>query len=64
MTTQRRNLLIAAGVAVLIMVLWFVLLWSPQTDRLESAREREQVAADQNAQLELELARLRSAAER
>lgn len=64
MTTQRRNLLIAAGVAVLILVLWFVLLWRPQTDRLESAREREQVAADQNAQLELELARLRSAAER
>lgn len=56
---NRKVLLIAATGAVALVAAWFLLLWSPQSSRLEGAQEREQEAADVNSALELRIDRLR-----
>ena len=56
---NRKVLLIAAAGAVALVAAWFVLLWSPQSSRLEGARAREEAAAEVNSGLELRIDRLR-----
>src|SRR5829696_885163 len=61
---NRKVLLFAAGGAIALLVVWFVLLWSPQGARLEDAGTRRDAAESTNSQLELRLERLRDLRER
>jgi len=61
---NRKVLLIAAGGAVALVAAWSLLLWSPQSSRLDDAKVREEEAADANAALELRIDRLRDLRER
>ena len=56
---NRKVLLIAAGGAIALVAVWFVVLWSPQSTRLDGALQREEEAADANSALELRIDRLR-----
>lgn len=58
---NRRALGIGALVAVLVLVLWYMLLWSPTNSDIQEAKDRKQAAEDQAAQLRTEIQRLRSA---
>jgi Tfp pilus assembly protein PilO len=60
-STTRRTLLVTAGAVAVLALLWFAFLWRPQSGRLAAAHEREAAAAAENAQLDLELSRLRAA---
>lgn len=55
---SRRAILIGAAAAVLVLVLWWFLLWSPQRDRIGDAKERREAAEQQIAQLRVTLSRL------
>lgn len=55
---NRRALLIGAGAAIAVLVLWFVLLWSPQGSRLNDAKARTAAAAAAEGTSRLELQRL------
>lgn len=55
--SRRAGLAGAAG-AVVVLLAWWFLLWSPQRDRLADARDRRQAAEDQAASLRLQLRRL------
>jgi len=56
---NRKVLLIAAAGAVALVAAWFLVLWSPQSSKLDGAQEREEAAADANSALELRIDRLR-----
>ena len=56
---NRKVLLIAAGAAVALVAVWFLLLWSPQGAKLDAARERQAEAEDANGALALRIERLR-----
>src|SRR5215204_1804215 len=56
---NRKVLLIAAGGALALVVAWFLVLWSPQSSKLDAANAREDEAADANSALELRIDRLR-----
>lgn len=58
---NRRLLAIGAGAALIVIVLWYFLLWSPRSDDLEKAKDRKEVAQQQQDQLRSEIARLRAA---
>lgn len=60
---SRRTILVASAASVVLLALWFLLLWGPQGDELEGARERRAAAEAENTALELRLARLRAAQE-
>lgn len=61
---NKKALLIGVGASVVLAVLWFLLLWSPQGGRLADARDREETAAAENGQLEVRVARLSAAEQR
>jgi Tfp pilus assembly protein PilO len=56
---NRKVLLIAAAGTVALVAAWFLLLWSPQSSRLDGVRAREEEAVEINTALELRIARLR-----
>lgn len=56
---NRRVLMIAVGAAVLILIGWYFLLWSPAQSEIEEAREREEAAEAQEQQLQAQINRLR-----
>lgn len=58
---NRRALGIGALVAVLVIVLWYMLLWSPATGDVQEANDRQDQAEQQAAQLRSEIQRLRAA---
>lgn len=59
--TTRKIAIGAAVAAVVILLAWFVFLWRPQSAALDAAADREAVAANTNAELELRVQRLRAA---
>ncbi len=58
---NRRALLIGAGAAFGILVLWYFLLWGPRTSAVSAAAERADVAEANVEQLNLQLRRLKAA---
>lgn len=58
---NRRALLIGAGAALALLVLWYFLLWSPAGGRLTAARDRTAAAEAQEQALTLEIRRLQDA---
>jgi Tfp pilus assembly protein PilO len=58
---NRRALLIGAGAAVVLILLWYFVFWSPRSKALDQAKERRQAAEEQATQLRTEIARLRGA---
>lgn len=61
---NRRAVIVGVAGAVLLSLLWYFLLWSPQGKRMNAAEERRETAAQTNADLELELQRLQGLEER
>ena len=61
---NRRNLLLTFGAGALIVLAWFVFLWSPKGDDLDQARERRSAAETRESELQLRLAQLRDAERR
>lgn len=55
---NRRTTLIGAAAALAVLVLWFLLLWSPQRSKINDARDRARRAELQQANLRLTLSRL------
>ena len=53
--------MIAAGIAALVLIGWYLLLWSPTKDDLDAAKSRRQTAESRQEQLNQAIARLRSA---
>lgn len=58
---NRRTLLLAIAAAGALLVVWFVMLWSPQSGKLGDAHDRTAAAAATNEELQLRLARLQAA---
>lgn len=58
---NRRGFLIAFGVSLALLGLWFVFLWGPQGGRLTDAQARTEAAEVQNRELELRVDRLKAA---
>ena len=50
---SRRILAIGAGAAIAIVLLWFLLLWRPQSSRLDEATSRRDAAEAKNGELTL-----------
>lgn len=61
---SRRAALAGVAGAVVVVLAWWFLLWSPQRSRIADARDRREAAEDQAASLELQLRRLRDLAAR
>lgn len=57
----KRTMLIAGGVAGLVLVLWYMLLWGPRKNDLSQARERRDQAESLQEELAAKVARLRAA---
>lgn len=57
----RRTMLIAGAVAGLVLVLWYLLLWSPRKDDLTDARDRRGQAETLREELAAKVVRLRAA---
>ncbi len=60
----RRVILGGVAAAVVLVVAWFLLLWSPQAQKVSDAEDRRATAEQGNQELELRLARLQSLEER
>src|SRR5437763_6302590 len=58
---MNRRLLIPVGAGVVVVILWFVALYSPQSSALKDARKRANDAAQQTATLRDQLSRLQQA---
>ncbi|HUR17400.1 MAG TPA: type 4a pilus biogenesis protein PilO [Acidimicrobiales bacterium] len=57
---NRRLLAIGAGVAVAILVLWYIALWKPRGSDLDKAKDRRAAAEATASQLQTEIDRLRA----
>lgn len=57
----RRNMLIAGAVAGAVLILWYLLLWSPRKADLSEARDRRESAESKRDELAARVARLRAA---
>ena len=55
---NRRAVIVGVAGAVLLSLLWYFLLWSPQGKRMDAAEERRETAEQTNGELELTLQRL------
>ncbi len=55
---NRRAVIVGVAGAVLLSLLWYFLLWSPQGKRLDAAAERKTAAEQSNSQLQVSLDRL------
>jgi Tfp pilus assembly protein PilO len=53
--------MIAGGASLAVMLLWFIVLWSPRTHAIAKARERTQLAQQQQDDLRVRIARLKAA---
>jgi Tfp pilus assembly protein PilO len=58
---NRRAVGIGALVSVLIVVLWYMFLWSPTNGDIQDAKDRQETAQTQAAQLRAEIKRLKAA---
>jgi Tfp pilus assembly protein PilO len=58
---MNRRLLIPLGIGVVVVILWYVALWSPQSSDLSAARKRKDAAVQQGATLRDQLTRLQQA---
>lgn len=58
---RQRPLVVGAAAAVVLVLLWYVLLWSPRSAALNDARKDTQEAQQQEAELRGRLARLQAA---
>lgn len=58
---NRRHLAMVSGAALLVVVAWFALLWSPKGADLADAKERRSAAQSEVAQLQARLDRLTAA---
>lgn len=56
---NRRVILIAVGAAILILIGWYVLLWSPAQTEIDEARQRTETAESQEQALQAQINRLR-----
>ena len=56
----RRNMLIAGAVAGAVLVLWYLLLWSPRQAELSDAKARRETAEAKQAELATRVARLKA----
>lgn len=61
---SRRVVMIATGVALAVMVIWYFILWSPASADLEDARERTEAAEDEADLLQIRLQRLQDLQDR
>ncbi|MCU1379023.1 MAG: Tfp pilus assembly protein PilO [Acidimicrobiales bacterium] len=61
---SRRHLAAVGGAAVVILLAWFMFLWSPKAVELTDARDRRTAANEQASQLQLRLERLKDAKQR
>lgn len=61
---NRRMLSIYGGICAVLLVAWFMLLWSPKGSELSSARDRRTAAEAQAAELEARVARLQASLRR
>jgi Tfp pilus assembly protein PilO len=57
----RRVLVFGVAAAAVLLAVWFLLLWSPQGNKLSDAKKRTAAAETQNSQLQLRLSRLQAA---
>jgi Tfp pilus assembly protein PilO len=58
--TRSRTMLIAGAAALAILVLWYLVLWSPRKAELNDAREERQAAESTRQELSTRVARLRA----
>jgi Tfp pilus assembly protein PilO len=58
---NRRSVLIAVAAAVLVLLGWYLLLWSPASKDVKSAKARAAAAQAQQSQLQSEITRLKEA---
>jgi Tfp pilus assembly protein PilO len=58
---NRRTLLIGVAAALAVLVLWYLVLWSPRGKAIDKAKSRQQIAADQVDELQARLNQLRDA---
>lgn len=61
---NRRMLSIYGGVCAVLLVAWFMLLWSPKSSELSTAKTRRTAAEAQAAELEARVARLQDSLRR
>jgi Tfp pilus assembly protein PilO len=61
---NRRTLSIYGGVCAVLAVAWFMLLWSPKSSELASAKTRQTAAETKAAELESKVARLQASLQR
>lgn len=61
---SRRTLSFAGGACAVLLVAWFMLLWSPKGSELADAKERQATAETKTSELESKLARLQDALRR
>jgi type IV pilus assembly protein PilO len=61
---KNQKIVVMAGIAAVIIVAWYLLLWSPNGRDLDSSRERREAAEQALDEAEAKLARLESAATR
>jgi Tfp pilus assembly protein PilO len=59
MTTNRRVPLIAAGAALLLIVIWYLTLWAPQAKKLQAAHKAHSAAVQKVASLQSQEGQLR-----
>lgn len=59
-TTNRRVPLIAAGAAVLLVAVWYLMLWSPQAKNLKAAHKAHAAAVSKIASLQSQEGQLRA----
>lgn len=57
---MRRNVLVFALVMLGVLVLWFFLIWSPQSNKIDEARTAADAAENQEQTLKLEVQRLQA----
>ena len=58
---NRRALLIGGAAALVVLLAWYFLLWSPRSDDIAEARDRKDAAESEAQQLQSEIERLRAA---
>jgi len=58
---NRRGLAIAAGAALVVLLVWYFALWSPRNSELSKQRKRTDTAASQVQTLKTQLSRLQAA---
>lgn len=60
---SRRTALIAAGVGVAMVLVWFFLLWAPRSQAIQDANDRREAAQLRQDDLRVQISRLKAAAQ-